>query len=351
MRARAIVPPATAEFDRAIPLADLADATPLNALLLDEMPLGAHFRRDHFPAPDVRPAEWALQVTGAVRRPLTLDVDALRRLGGRSERVVLECAGHRRTEYAPAVPGLAWAEGAVGEARWTGAPLAAVLERAGVLASARSVVLEGADSGPFEGRDGEHPFARELPLAKALAPETTLTWAVNRRADSAAAWRSRAGDRSRLVCDRLRQMARADHGPRDRVHRALGARGLPLPRAGRDRSRPPHDGAPRPRPDRRAANAGRAAPGAGDRARHRLGRRRRHRSRRRADQRWALARRGARAVARNARAALLVGAVDRHAWSPPHRGASDRRGGRPPARGRALESRRLRQQRRPRRRA
>ncbi len=179
MRARPLTTHAAAEFDQAIPLADVADATPLNALLLDEMPLDAHFRRDHFPAPALRPAEWALEVTGAVRRPLTLDVAALRALGERSERVVLECAGHRRTEYSPGVPGLAWAEGAVGEARWKGAQLAAVLERAGVLASARSVVLEGADRGPFEGREGEHSFARELPLAKALAPETALTWEAN----------------------------------------------------------------------------------------------------------------------------------------------------------------------------
>ncbi len=120
-----------------------------------------------------------LEVGGAVRRPLRLDLAALQALGAQTERVVLECAGHRRTEYEPAVPGLTWAEGAVGEARWTGAPLAAILERAGVLPGACSVVLEGADAGPFEGRDGDHPFARALPLDKARAPETMLVWEVN----------------------------------------------------------------------------------------------------------------------------------------------------------------------------
>ena len=102
------------ELARAIPVADVADATPLNALLLEEMPLGAHFRRDHFPVPELEPTGWTLEVGGAVRRPLRLDVDALRRLGAQTERVVLECAGHRRSEYQPAVPGLTWAEGAVG---------------------------------------------------------------------------------------------------------------------------------------------------------------------------------------------------------------------------------------------
>jgi DMSO/TMAO reductase YedYZ molybdopterin-dependent catalytic subunit len=67
----------------------------------------------------------------------------------------------------------------VGEAVWTGAPLAAVLELAGVRDGARAVVLEGADRGPFCGRQGTFAFARALPLAKALAPEPLLAWSVN----------------------------------------------------------------------------------------------------------------------------------------------------------------------------
>ena len=179
MRAATVARSWSAQIAAASPVAGLADATPLRALLLEEMPLEAHFRRDHFPVPDLRPGEWAVEVTGAVRRPLRLDIGALRELGHRTETVVLECAGHRRTEYSPPAPGLAWAEGAVGEARWTGTPLAALLKRAGVLPSASAVALEGADSGPFQGRDGSHPFARALPLAKALAPEVALVWEVN----------------------------------------------------------------------------------------------------------------------------------------------------------------------------
>ncbi|HEX4365098.1 MAG TPA: sulfite oxidase [Solirubrobacteraceae bacterium] len=179
MAVRAVAEQPVEQFDCAIPVADVADATPLSALLIDEMPLGAHFRRDHYPAPALDSASWSLEVGGAVRRPLCLDVAQLRRLGAQTERVVLECAGHRRSEYEPAVPGLTWAEGAVGEARWTGAPLAAILERAGVLPTASVVVLEGADAGPFAGRDGSHPFARGLPLDKARAPETMLVWEVN----------------------------------------------------------------------------------------------------------------------------------------------------------------------------
>ncbi|MDX6665457.1 MAG: hypothetical protein QOG68_1663 [Solirubrobacteraceae bacterium] len=163
----------------AIPLAEEADVTPPAALLADEMPFAAHFRRDHYPAPAIDPETWSVTVTGAVWRPLCLYRPGLEALGSRTERVTLECAGHRRTEHVPPVPGLAWATGAVGEARWTGVPLATVLELAGVAPGAQAVVLEGADSGPFCGREGEFAFARAIPLAKAFARESLLAWAVN----------------------------------------------------------------------------------------------------------------------------------------------------------------------------
>jgi len=159
-------------------IAELAEATPVHALLLGELPFDAHFRRDHFAPPERNGHPWVLEVGGMVRRPLRLDAAGLRALGGRSELVTLECAGHRRTEHRPLPPGLPWGVGALGEARWTGTPLATVLARAGVLPGARAVVLEGADAGPVPGRDEDEPFARALPLAKARAPETLLAWAV-----------------------------------------------------------------------------------------------------------------------------------------------------------------------------
>jgi sulfane dehydrogenase subunit SoxC len=160
----------------AIAIADLAAAAPAAALLLDEMPLRAHFRRDHFPAPRLPAETWVLEVGGAVRRPLRLDLQALQALGALGERVTLECAGHRRAELRPLPDGLPWSVGAVSEARWRGTPLAAVLARAQPVPGARAVVLEGADSGAFPGVTGTERFARALPLAKALAADTLLAW-------------------------------------------------------------------------------------------------------------------------------------------------------------------------------
>src|SRR5690349_24930460 len=96
------------------------------------MPFASHFRRDHYPAPALDAATWTLEVGGAVRRPLRLDLASLRAIGAeRTERVTLECAGHRRVEHDPPAAGLAWAAiGAVGEARWTGTRLAELLRLA-----------------------------------------------------------------------------------------------------------------------------------------------------------------------------------------------------------------------------
>jgi DMSO/TMAO reductase YedYZ molybdopterin-dependent catalytic subunit len=153
-------------------------ASPLSALALEQMPTGAHFRRDHFPLPGLDRSTWRLAVGGSVERPLELALEELQRLPRRELTVVLECAGHRRSELRPEPAGIPWRTGAVSEAVWAGTPLAEVLEFAGLRAGAQFVLLEGADRGPFRG-EGEFAFARALPLEKALHPDTLLAWEMN----------------------------------------------------------------------------------------------------------------------------------------------------------------------------
>jgi sulfane dehydrogenase subunit SoxC len=138
--------------------------TPLDAL--ERGGIAGHFVRDHFGAPAGTIPE--LRVDGAVRCPRTLDLEALRALPPLARTVVLECAGHRRSEHQPPADGVQWEAGAVGEARWGGTSLAAVLEAAEPTDDAVEVVLRGADG-----------FARSLPLSKARDPETLLAWTVD----------------------------------------------------------------------------------------------------------------------------------------------------------------------------
>jgi DMSO/TMAO reductase YedYZ molybdopterin-dependent catalytic subunit len=66
--------------------------------------------------------------------------------------------------------GSQWRLGAIGVAEWTGVPLGAVLERAGVKRSARDVMPVGLD---------ELKVQRPVPLAKAMADDTLLAYAMN----------------------------------------------------------------------------------------------------------------------------------------------------------------------------
>jgi DMSO/TMAO reductase YedYZ molybdopterin-dependent catalytic subunit len=132
-----------------------------------------HFRRNHYAFPEVEPDGWTVEVAGAVENPLRLDRGALERFGVRADDVVLECAGHRRIELEPPVAGLPWGVGAVSQGRWSGAPLARILEAALPRADALEVVLVGGDGG------GDDTFARAIPLDKARDDATLLAWTLD----------------------------------------------------------------------------------------------------------------------------------------------------------------------------
>ncbi len=151
--------------------------TPLRALGEPEIASEAHFVRDHFPVPDLDPLSWSVRLEGA-HRHLALTAAGLATRRQRSLRVVLECAGNRRREFSPPAPGLQWGAGAVGEAVWSGVTLGPLLVASGIPATATHVVLEGADHGSFAGLEGEHRFARSLPLEKALHGDVLLALAM-----------------------------------------------------------------------------------------------------------------------------------------------------------------------------
>ena len=97
---------------------------------------------------------------------------------------LLECAGNSRVFLVPQARGAQWELGAVGNAEWTGVPLAALLERAGVDEDACDIVLQGADQGmPAEEPlpPGPISYARSLPRDKALQPEVLIAYQMNGR--------------------------------------------------------------------------------------------------------------------------------------------------------------------------
>jgi DMSO/TMAO reductase YedYZ molybdopterin-dependent catalytic subunit len=140
------------------------------------------FVRSHFPVPKADPKAWKLKIEGGAESVIELGYEELRKMPSRTVSMVMECAGNSRIFLSPKVMGLQWELGAVGNAEWTGVPLAEVLQRAGVKPGAMEIVLEGADRGEIKkepASPGKISYARSISLAKALSPEVILAYQMN----------------------------------------------------------------------------------------------------------------------------------------------------------------------------
>ena len=157
-------------------------------------PVDEFFIVSHYGNPALSEATHRLEVSGMVARPRSLTLADLRARPRREVTFTLECSGNT---------GLPFLTGAVGNARWTGTPLAPLLERAGILEGGIEVVFWGADSGPVTIRDNSgiiddgdsgagvpdgagaldltitEQFARSMSVEDALNPDNLLCYEMN----------------------------------------------------------------------------------------------------------------------------------------------------------------------------
>ena len=149
--------------------------------LLDDAvtPTARHFVRNNGGIPERARSKdmrgWVLRVDGEVDHELSLTFEDLYCLPQVSMQIVLECAGNGRSLFEPQVGGTQWIRGAVGCAEWTGVRLRDVLKTAGVKDGAVYAAFYGEDASP----DGEEPFSRGIPIAKAMDEHTLIALAVN----------------------------------------------------------------------------------------------------------------------------------------------------------------------------
>jgi DMSO/TMAO reductase YedYZ molybdopterin-dependent catalytic subunit len=142
-------------------------------------PNEAFFVRYHLAdIPEVDAAAWRLKIGGAAAtKPYELALDQLKTEFQAVElSAVCQCSGNRRGLFQPHVPGVEWGNGAMGNARWKGARLKDVLDRAGVGASAVEVVMDGAD-GPV--LDTTPDFVKSIPAWKAMDENTLIAYEMN----------------------------------------------------------------------------------------------------------------------------------------------------------------------------
>jgi sulfite dehydrogenase (cytochrome) subunit A len=122
-------------------------------------------------------ASFRLKVTGRVRKPLGLSLAELKSLAEPVEVVAVnQCSGNSRGFSSPRVFGAQLANGAMGNARWTGIPLRKVLEAAAVAADAKQVIFNGLDSPVLPSTSD---FRKALDIEHALSAEPLLAWAMN----------------------------------------------------------------------------------------------------------------------------------------------------------------------------
>lgn len=134
------------------------------------MPNPLFFLRSNNPPPSLDPRKWRVRIDGRVRRPLNIDLNALRALPNQTQEVWLECAGNSRRRFDPPGEGNQWDEQAISNAVFTGVPLRTLLEQAGVEDDAIEVVTTGYDADSFQ---------RGLPLDVALSPGVLLAFEMN----------------------------------------------------------------------------------------------------------------------------------------------------------------------------
>jgi sulfane dehydrogenase subunit SoxC len=133
------------------------------------------FVRNHSRTARLDAASWRLRVEGTgVSTPREFTYDEILALPSVSVIRFVECAGNGRSffedSYGKKAQGGQWKLGAIGVAEWTGVPLREVLDRAGLKRTAQDVMPEGLD---------ELKVRRPMPIAKALADDTLLVYAMN----------------------------------------------------------------------------------------------------------------------------------------------------------------------------
>ena len=142
-------------------------------------PNAQFFVRWHLPSipTTVQVDGFTLKVFGNVDKPLSLSLEEL--LHGFEPiqvAAVNQCSGNSRGFFNPRVAGAQWANGAMGNALWTGVRLKDVLDRAGVKAGSVQVRFHGLDKGVIE----QTPqLKKALDVDHARDGEVMIAYAMN----------------------------------------------------------------------------------------------------------------------------------------------------------------------------
>ena len=117
-----------------------------------------------------------LAIRGHVNNELSLSLADILAMPRIEYAAVNQCSGNSRGFFQPRVAGGQWANGAMGNARWTGVRLRDVLDRAGVKAGAVAVRFNGLE---VPVTDGAPDFLKSLAIDHARDGEVMLAYLMN----------------------------------------------------------------------------------------------------------------------------------------------------------------------------
>ena len=150
---------------------------PLEALRYPITPTGLHYLLIHYDIPEVNADTYRLKVAGLVGKPLELTLDEIKKRPPRTMPVTMECAGNGRALFAPRRISQPWLLEAIGNSEWTGTPLRAILQDAGLSSTAVEILFTGLDQG-VEG-DQVQFYQRSITVDEAMRDEVLLVYEMN----------------------------------------------------------------------------------------------------------------------------------------------------------------------------
>ena len=172
--------------EKVIPWLDQMAANPVPEVIKTQLvwenldswitPNDKFFSIAHFDRPVIDANAWRLEIDGLVNKPMSLALADLKARPRQEVVFTVECSGNH---------GLPFVHGAIGNAKWAGTPLAAILEEAGVKDTGIEVVFWGADVGDVAFKDNSRDvkmhqnFARSMSLADAMSPNNILCYEMN----------------------------------------------------------------------------------------------------------------------------------------------------------------------------
>jgi sulfite dehydrogenase len=122
--------------------------TPMKYFEQPITPNDAFYVRYHiYPPTQIDLSTWRLKIGGQVERPVELSMEDLKTKFPQTSLVAVnQCSGNGRGYFSPRVFGGQWANGAMGNAEWTGVRLRDALSMCGVKPGAVDVTFKGLDT-------------------------------------------------------------------------------------------------------------------------------------------------------------------------------------------------------------